>query len=395
MHKSILSKIILSLFLISQIGLQANCDCTTRSWVDAEYLLWQIKEAPEPVPLAFSAPTTGSLIPFPILGDPGTEVVLGGHNFQPPIRSGGRFTVGVWFDDEHELGTEISYLFLANGSKSQSVASSGLPGSQFLLIPFFNVETLAEDSTGLAIPLGLIPGLAFAGSAVAKVSNYMQGAEWNVLNTYSCCEGFDLKLLLGFRYWNFNETFTFKTSQPNVVAPLDTWLTEDKFKTNNQFYGGQLGLQFDYQCDCVFLNVRGKVALGGMCQTLTIDGILVTNDFSGFGSTFETFDSGYFAQSTNSGHHNHTSFSVIPEIDVKLGYQITPQWSVQVGYTFMYASNVMRASNQLDSNINPSQAPAINAIPSTVLVGTPAPLVLNKTSSFWAQGLDVGVSFDF
>ncbi len=55
----------------------------------------------------------------------------------------------------------------------------------------------------------------------------------------------------------------------------------------------------------------------------------------------------------------------------------------------------MWASNQIDKNINPSQAPAITNNPSMKVVGKSLPKPLLKTNDFWAQGLNTGVEFQF
>ncbi len=52
-----------------------------RWWGGADYLLWWFKDAPSPTPLVISGPTDSTFLP--VLGDPGTNVVLGGTAVAP------------------------------------------------------------------------------------------------------------------------------------------------------------------------------------------------------------------------------------------------------------------------------------------------------------------------
>jgi len=142
------------------------------------------------------------------------------------------------------------------------------------------------------------------------------------------------------------------------------------------------------------MKVKAKVALGIMCGNIEIHGKLYSIGFGGPG-TFQKYPSGYLGMPTNNGSHHRSFFSVIPELNLDIGYQVTEIIKVQIGYTFLYASNVMRAGNQIDRTINTSQAPAITGTSSISVVGPARPKELLKTSGFWAQGLNLGVIFQY
>lgn len=359
------------------------CPPCTSYWVEAEYLCWQIKNSPKVVPLVGEGDEFDPLA-SPILGEPGTSVVLGDREFNNGWRSGGRFSLGTWFCNEKKYGTEISYLFLAPKSISHRV-SSGEDGTPILFIPFFDAVTELESST-----FGSAPN-RFIGLARVKVENRMQGAEWNGLAQFGCYNGFDIQALAGFRWWNFNEKLTFKTESPDIGDPNSVFDTTDKFDTRNNFYGGQLGLIVGYNWNCFSIDVKGKVALGAINEQVNIKGELVTNVFAG---GLQTFEGGYFALPTNIGGHSKTQFAVIPEVNVNIGYQISDRWSIKAGYSFLYVSRMLWASEQIDRNINPSQAPSIVGEPA-VFQGVEAPKALLKSSHFWAQGVNVGLEFRF
>jgi len=134
-----------------------------------------------------------------------------------------------------------------------------------------------------------------------------------------------------------------------------------------------------------------KVALGAMVQTVEIEGILLTNDFNNFGSPQSYPGGGYFATPTNIGKRTRQVFAVVPEAGLTLGYRLTPWMSIVAGYTFLYASDVVRAPQQINRNVNYSSFNLPPAVPS----GPQEPTFRFKSSDFWAQGLNVGLAFRF
>lgn len=358
--------------------------CCERFWIEGEYLYWQINDSPEPVPLVISGPDPLTIA----LDAPGVSVVLGGKNINTNWRSGGKLSLGYWFDDACCFGVEGNYFALPNVSKTSQVSSSGLPGSEVLAIPYFNVSpgVNAEDNQPVAAP-----GI-YAGLAKLKLSNSMQGAEINAL-MHSTYRVYDISFLAGFRYWNFKENLSFHMRSPTVVDP-DIFQSTDKFNVTNQFYGGQIGAGITYDYQQYRFTAKGKVALGLMHEEVDIKGEFITNNFDGFGAPI-TYQGGFFALPTNIGNHKHNRFAVIPEAELKIAYQATDALSVQVGYTFLYVSKVVRAGNQIDRNINATQSRLILNTASAPLVGIADPKPFSKNSDLWAQGVNVGVKYNF
>lgn len=348
--------------------------CQNRFWLEADYLYWQVQDSPKIIPLVIEQPIVDG--PF--------DVVLGGKKIKDDWHSGGRFALGYWFDNCNCLGAEVSYFFLGKNSKHSSVESDE-NGSPRLRVPYFNVTTDLPDSVALSTP-----GV-FKAIANLKVSNRMQGAELNILKEFpsNCCSSF--RLLAGFRYWNFDENLTFFADSPLVVIPT-IYNNEDKFDTQNNFYGGQIGASFNQCYSSFFLNIKGKIALGAMCQKSTINGRFNTNEFTG---SEQTFEGGYFALPTNIGSKKKTCFSVIPELNINLGWRMTDCFSVRVGYSVLYATKLLRASKQMSSDINPTQSANIEFTPTPVLVGEASPENKLRSSNLWAQGVNIGLDFNF
>lgn len=404
MNKMALKAILGGFLLCTQLQAQLACnpcapcnpyECGNQFFGSAEYLYWKIKDSPKTIPLVVTGPIVNS-------GSPVTDydVVLGGRKIKNNWRSGGRFSLGYWFDDEQCYGAEVSYFFLPKGSKSSKVFSDGTVGSAFLAIPYVDVVTQTDSSEAISFPSGS-PG-GYSGFAKLNVSNNLQGAELNGLARFGnrCDSHFDL--LVGFRYLYFGENLTFNTSSP-YVAPFDNfskpdiYKTKDRFKTENNFYGAQIGLAWETLfCNDFFFNVKAKVALGAVHQKLNIKGHLITNDFNGFDpNPVVVYEGGYFALPTNIGHHKKTKFAVLPEVNLNVGYQVMDCLRLQLGYSFLYLNHVMYASNQLDPRINPSQSNAIEYTPNAELVGEASPRARHKSISLWAQGLNIGLEYSF
>jgi len=344
--------------------------------VSAEALVWWFKQNPAP-----------PLVTDGLLGQPGTQVLLGGDDLDTNPNPGFRLTAGYGFD--RTWGVEGSFFYVPPRSTSRSVSSSGQPGSTNLWLSFIDANIPSESIEQISAT-----GF-FAGTATEELRNSLMGAELNGTARLPAMGAFRLEGLGGFRWLRLKETYTFSTSSPNIPPqPADVFQTTDQFETTNNFYGMQLGGRGRASRGGLFLTSTVKVGLGAMVQSVDIDGQLVTNDFNNFGSV-QTFPGGYFAQPTNIGTHTRTVFAVVPEVNLTIGYQITPNLSVFAGYSFLYASNVLRAPAQLNRTINPFGIPAITGDPPGAFPSPKEPSFTFQSSDFWAQGLNVGLAFRF
>lgn len=170
--------------------------------------------------------------------------------------------------------------------------------------------------------------------------------------------------------------------------PETSFVVEDRFHTHNEFVGGQLGMRTLVQIDGFSLEVLAKVALGTTHQSVTIDGATTTTvagaaPVSGFG--------GLLALPTNIGSYSRDRFTVVPEVNVTLGYQLTSWLRGFVGYNFLYWSSVVRAGEQIDLGVNPNYIPP----PVTPTTGPPRPAFLGTTTDLWVQGLTFGVELSY
>jgi hypothetical protein len=130
-------------------------------------------------------------------------------------------------------------------------------------------------------------------------------------------------------------------------------------------------------------------------QKTDVSGFLLTNDFNGLATTPQRFVGGYFAVPTNIGSHSRATFGILPEAEVNLGYRIADWLSVSAGYSFLYINSVARPGDQVNRNINPTQSVSWTGELNAALKGTAEPSFEFHGSSFWAHGLNAGLTFHF
>lgn len=362
----------------------------SRVWFNAEHVLWWIKPHPLPVPVAtyalppFTTPNPGAL------GDPGTVIALGDKDIGTSVRNGGRFTAGLWLDDAQQIGLETSYFFLGRRDDSRGVAINGNVPGPALGVPIFDptgvgTGTGAPGETFLVVG---IPGLSSAFSSVT-VSTFLEGGELNGIFKLSTTAARQVELIAGVRYLHLEEKMTLANDLAGVgpIAGVQVALA-DQFNTNNRFYGPQVGVRTSTTFGRFFASGTAKLGIGEMHQTIHVAGVTSTGGGIGDG----VLPGGIFAQASNSGDHSHDSFSVIPEVNLNVGVNVTRNIQAYIGYTFLEVTGVLRPGDQLDHQLNLTQAPAISGVPP----GGPArPVLPFKTNDFWTQGLNFGVALRY
>jgi opacity protein-like surface antigen len=341
---------------------------------------------------ALSAWFKKSPTPVPIITDsyadaPDVNVLLGGGSVDTNPNAGFRLT-GTYRIDSR-MGVELTGFYVPSRSTSSSVSSTGQPGSIDLLLPFYDVTIDQENVTEISF------WPEYRGSAQATLSNNLGGGELNLTWTMPPGDTWRVDLLGGFRFLQLRESYTITTSSPyNPPNPVDIWNTTDSFDARNRFYGLQVGARAAYDRGPWTGSVTGKVALGSMQQRVSVNGFLETNDYNGYGAT-QIFPGGYFALPTNSGDHSRNTFAVVPEIGLNVGYRLTPQATVYLGYSFLYASSVVRPGEQINRNINPTQTVSYGNDPPVTPTGPAQPTFGFHTTDFWAQTVSIGLAYRF
>src|SRR5262249_61083084 len=116
-------------------------------------------------------------------------------------------------------------------------------------------------------------------------------------------------------------------------------------------------------------------------QLVNIDG--QTMFFQPAGNLVSTQSGGLLALPTNMGGHTRTVFSVVPELGLNLGYQLTDHIRIFAGYTVLYWTHVARPGQQIDRTINSNQLPTI-AGPGSLGGGPPRPILRSRHTTLRA-----------
>jgi len=351
-----------------------------RLWARGEYLLWGMKGVDLP-PLL----TTSTLATAPedagVLGDPNTSVLFGDETIHDEMRSGGRFTLGWWWDPSQMGGVEATYFGLP--VKALRHHAHGW-GDQIVARPYLDVENDEQAADLVAYP-GLLDG-----AVDVRADMELQGAELLMRRLVLRRPALRVDLLGGYRYGRLLDRLTITeqavsldaASGYDVDAVIDRY---DLFKSTNDFHGGELGLIARWSRGCWSVRLSAKVALGGTDSRAIVDGATsVVDDQS---ST--DYVGGLLALPTNIGYHRDTEFAVLSELGVSIEYQLMCDLRISVGYDFLHWNHVGRAADQIDLGINPTQ------IPPDTLVGESRPEFAWRKTDFWAQGLSICLEQQF
>jgi hypothetical protein len=355
-----------------------------RIWAEADYLLWWMKGASLP-PLLTTSPPGTPRAEAGVLGAPGTVVLFGGSGVNDELRSGGRLTLGCWLDDCQRFGIEGDY-FLLESKATEFSASSG--GNPILARPFFDVVANRPSSELIAFP-GLAHGNFFATAS----STGLVGAD--ALLTANLCCGCDYRLdaVGGYRFLRLADRLDIgedlvSTGTANPSIPAGTSIAvSDRFDTVNEFHGFDIGLRGEVRRGPWVLQGRAQMAVGNNHEVLDINGATTVTE-PGMASV--TRPGGLLALESNIGHFSRDRTVVIPELGVKVGYELRPGLRLYAGYSLLYWGEVARAGSQVDLNVNPRLLPPVMAP-----VGPLRPAARFEDSAFWAQGIDLGLELRF
>jgi Putative beta barrel porin-7 (BBP7) len=357
-------------------------------WANVEYLSFWMKGNGLP-PLVTTSPTGTPQADAGVLGEPNTRILFGGDRAVDGQRNGGRITVGGWWIGD-VLGIEGNYWALGRETTSfraVSDFSNGVASTDPILARPFTNAALADLPDSLIVafpafnpPVGLPQNVS--GRINASETSEVQSAGLGLRHLLSIDLVRDHRLFVvgGYRFFRLDEDLGIaSTLQPMAadVLPGAFINTSDLFATTNQFHGGDVGLMSDLRRGIWILQTQARVAMGNMRETVIIDG--QTTVFDGVNTAYA--QRGLLAQPNIIGFHHHDQFVVIPELDMKLGLQLTPCLRATAGYNFTYVSRVVRPGNEVDLVIDP--------------VTHTRPAAPVRPTDLWIQGITAGLEFRF
>jgi hypothetical protein len=383
----------------------------SRLYGGVEYLGWWVKGAPLTVPLVSTGPISTTHHGFldrsdsTILYGAPHAPAKGGDDTQPfSIFSGGRLTLGYDLDDSRTLAIEASGFGLQSQSAGFSI-SADQAGEPIINVPVFNTTPYtpggrpgglppAEDGLPAALPSSpdRFDGNAGVFTGGVKIANNLElwGADLKgVANVYRSAS-WELSGLAGIRFLRLGESFNLFYQSVGIsgVYAGEYGTASDKFATQNSFYGSALGVRGRYWHGPFSVEGSVSVALGASNDVLNVNGGFVSYNFQG---TMRSGPEGIFAQPANEGRFSSVHFAVVPEVQLKVGYDITPSTRITLGYDFLFDSSVIRPTDQVNRNIPKGQT----FLQGGNIVSTTSPARIFRLTNFFAQGISVGMQFRF
>jgi hypothetical protein len=365
-----------------------------RWYGDFEYLLLWSKNGPVDFPLV----TAGSLADKVggAVGQPHTiELVPNGDPLHYDTISGARVVLGYWFDRQGCFGIEGVGIVTEQRNFNAHFSSNG-SGFPLLGQPFINANTGMSDFNDAANPL------VAAGTVDVSSFSQLYGFEINFVDNLFRDSCWDVNVLAGFRWMGLDEGLTVSNSSvaaPGFVSFFENTAfpppavigSSDTFLAHNHFYGVNLGGRFDYKTCNWLLGVGLRVGLGDVREEIDIRGS--SSLFVGPVGPVALTGPGFLTGPNNIGRHSEDAFAVIPQLDLKAGYQFNCHLSAYVGYMFLYWSDVVRPGSQIDPFINPNKVPTF--VEFGVPGGAPNPVAQFSHSEYWIQGVSFGVEVKF
>ena len=344
-------------------------------WVRAEYLLWWTQG--DHVSALVTTSTAGTPQPQAgVLGQPNTSTLFGSTELNEDVRSGGRLNMGIWIDPCSTTAIEASYFGLEREATSFRAVSNGDP---ILARPFFNIQTGAEDARVIAFTP---PDQS--GSVAVHATTQFQGAELSVRQVLDRQNNYVVAALIGYRFQRLDDDLRISESL-TAVGPTTVELF-DLFDTRNDFHGAQIGGVGEMRYGRLTAELKLALALGVTRAKVLIDGATMTTVGGGAPTTTT---GGLLTQSSNIGTVDRDDFSVVPEIGLAVGFDITKRLKATLGYSFIYWSRVARAGDQIDLDLN------LPLIPGGPVVGAQRPASPFAMTDYWAQGINFSLAYAF
>jgi hypothetical protein len=371
-------------------GNASCCTCPSRWWVRAEYLLWWTQGNRLP-PLLTTSPDGTLRGAAGVL--PAANIVFGGQPVDDNARPAGRLRVGYDFDPCGRCSLEAHVTAVGDGANT-NFATPPSTGSPILARPLINTGTGLEDAQLVAYRTPTLVDVVH-GQWGVSTSSEMYSAAVLLRQNWRTGPWARWDLLGGYRFFRFREGVSIRENLISrevgvVVLPGTLIDVYDDFQTENDFHGGELGLNVAVERGFITVDMLGKVALGNIRQRIEIDGTTLVTPPAGAPANLA---GGLLALPSNMGLRRHDEFAVSPELGINVACQLAPCLSLTCGYTWWLLTGVVRSGDQIDRAVDPAQLSPLNRGGG----GAAAlrPVVPFHTTAFWTQGINAGVQLRY
>ena len=300
-----------------------------------------------------------------------------------------RFTLGYWFDQEGTFGMDANFFrlwrrtntfFDVNNSSNNSIPTGF--NAVFSLSQVVTANgTVGSTVSPTTTPITTVTSPIFlATTTTANLAGQLSSETWGAEVNARCevCSFGCLRIdaVGGLRYFDLDErlstveninlngvpsvTITPPAGTTNALPSAITLPATSAFNgtiadlidVHNRFYGAQAGFDYDWRvAGGVFISGFTKIAIGDMRDTFSLRGL--TQQVIPSGSAvvppgLATTAGGQFVgpdDNNTTRHYDRVCF--MPEFDINLGYYITDNIRVFVGYDYLYISALARPADQL------------------------------------------------
>ncbi len=379
-------------------GSRNGCSPGSRGFLyaRAEYLLWWFDGFYIPPLVVEGQDDEGAFVD--------AVVVYGNERILDSDRDGFRLVAGIWLDPCGTWGIEGDYVHFDTEAE-QFIDGGDGETPPFVGRPFIDATTGFDAVEDVSFP-GIMGTVTVDSTSEFEMAGVRLRHNLCCVSSGGCgcgdpvncgagmgcgsgvcggrgCGTRHVDFLLGFRYARLDESLIITEDlETTGTGPATTIYGQDRFFTENQFLGGELGFAWELQRQRWSLELLSLLAIGNNRQTVDISGF-TTRDT---GNGPETKDGLLLTQTTNIGKYKRDEFTTIPQVGVTAGYQLTPRLRLTAGYTLVYWGNVVRPGDQIDLEVNPALLdfpPDPNPIPAR-------PRFAFNETDFWAHGISLG-----
>ncbi len=350
-----------------------RCEKHGRFWLQGAYFYGTTREDSIP-------PLIQALTPMPLGLQFATfpDDTLTERNF----RSGLNLRGGFWLNHCETLAAEGGLFTLESDQEITSLTSLG--------IPILNRQLFDPNLASIVQSPIAFPGTRI-GTAGIRANMALIAAEANLRSKLWCSKATRIDAIAGYRFFRLGEDVSIDSTTINQIAvagfPGGTQSRFlDAFDTENRFHGGQIGLAGEYRWHHLFLHLTGKVAFGVNFQETQIEAgtqVILPNGFVSQGGN------GGLVAAPLRGNYRSNEFTVLPEIGVRLGYELNEHWRAYLGYHFLYLNNVARPGEVIQATLNPA------VIADSLDPGFSVPDAFGPSTGFWIQGITLGLEWRF
>lgn len=288
---------------------------------------------------------------------PGSGVVLTTSNAAATWPGGVDLHFGRWLGSRQEHAVETIYWGLYNIGSSETAAD---PAGRLAAIP---------QAPGVQV--GSVPAGSFLNNAAQQSiarNDLVNNIEINWLFAPNGRPEFldeddrrvSFMWLAGFRFFELQDILTLTSvaaAQPPASSSDQLSL---KIATNNNLYGGQVGTKFDWRFfPHVRLSIVPKFLLAG-------NAVSSTSTMASGSGVIATFPGG----APVNVHSTAGTFAYVGSVDTGVAWDITPRWSLSMGYRVVGVGNVAQSDQSWPNSVtSPASLSVLNTAGSTIVHG--------------------------